>query len=310
MAALPEGHEEYVEAVIEKIREFIRSGLWSAVRLDDCSRWFENFPDAASRFVAAVLADRLIYYSEYDVWALVSWAFDEAVRRICLDGLGTGIPADALSADIEWAKAYRKVQRSVLVCPGSPNVPSSSGYTAVRSLLHQERIVEGQQCLPHQIRDRLSSGKYCALVIVDDMLGSGSQALNFFQNTKQVFKGCTESIEKTSQALAIPVYLAVGVATERGLALIRKASLVPVAAETLTEEWDVYDKAFWSSYDYASAVSALQKLANDNGIRRKGYRDLSLSVSFHHGTPNVTCPIYWQDEKTWHPLVRRYPAGV
>lgn len=301
----PARHAEYVELVTQKVHNLIRLGIWDRPTIDDFTKWLRNFPDDAGKYIAAYLADRLIFYSEHDVKALLAYAYDETLRQLALMKWKPELGHPHERLDAEWLRVFEEVRKTALVCPAVTDSPAASGYPMVRYLRDMGKVQESQMCVLQEIESRLRSGRYSALILVDDLLGSGTQVEEFWRGTARRFPTGVSPYARVVEEFRIPCFLAVVAATEPGVSHIR--SVIPelnvVAAEVLSTQWDMKENEFWRPGEAEPALDYLRNRVQDAAVRLEGFKGGMWAVSFHHGTPNNCSPVYRYRSDSWYPMI-------
>lgn len=291
---------QYAEIVYDKISTLIKYGVWDTVNLERFNRWKKQFVDEKESYFAAYLAFQLLYYNKRDFLTLISWAFAETIRQVVLNQY----PNLDFNDEI-WLQKLQAEEQNILICPFAVDTPAASGNMVTRLLRNQNLISESRLCSVNQIKEKLDTNRYKAIVFVDDIIGSGDQARDFVFSLKNIGNE-TISLKNLLSRYEIQKFLAVGLAPFDSIRSVqRQTGLTVVAAETLTEKNSTITSGFWFPEDESDAKAFLKRLYDEKRVPRVGYRESAWAVAFEHGVPDVSCPFYYYENDNWLPLVPR-----
>lgn len=296
----------YAELVFDKIKTLIRYGVWNNVTEERFNNWKRQFSEEDTYF-AAYLASQLLYYNNKDFLALISWAFAETVRRVAVNLVED---IDNIDED-SWQAKIIEAKSKVLVCPFAVDSPAASGNMVVRLLRNQNLADESNMCSVDEIRDKLRTGRYSAIVFVDDMIGSGDQARQFCINSRAIKRKGRSlrkveyiQIKRVLDEFDIQKFLAVGIAPANSVKTVqRQTGLEVIAAELLEERNSTLNKAFWFPEDYDDGMEFLKRMEREHNISREGHKESSWVVAFEHGAPDVSSPFYYEEKAAWTALI-------
>lgn len=296
----PELSSQYVDLVFDKISTLIKYGVWGNVTMGRFNSWKKQFVTDVEQYFAAYLAFQLLYYNKKDFLSLISWAFSETVRQVALEIEET----DHIN-DQSWKEIISRTKAKILICPFAVDTPAASGNMVTRQLRNQGLISETNLCSIQQLSDMLNSGRYKAVVFVDDMIGSGDQAREFFLRYSQIGTSHT-NIKSILDSANVMKFLVVAIAPRSSLLTVqRQTGLTIIAAEMLADRNSTLHKDMWFSEDYESGKEFLKELEIKQKIARVGHKDSSWAVAFEHGVPDVTSPFYWYEPQGWVSLIPR-----
>jgi hypothetical protein len=301
----PELSSQYVELVFNKVSTLIKYGVWGNVTMERFKSWKMQFTSEEEQYFAAYLAFQLLYYNNKDFLALISWAFSEAVRQIYL-----ALEGFNLISDQEWKDIIIRTKAKILICPFAVDTPAASGNMITRLLRNQGLISEANICPIDRLDAELSYGRYKAVVFVDDIIGSGDQARDFFFNFNQIGAEKT-NIRKILDKYDVMKYLAVAIASCDSLSTVElHTGLKIITAEKLTDRNSTLNRDMWFSEDYDRGMEFLKELENKYDIPRVGHKDSSWAVAFEHGVPDVSSPFYWYEPQNWVSIIPRRGVTV
>lgn len=299
---LTQDRERYVARVSTKIKDFVRSGIWDGPSISSIGRWMSNFPDDEGKFLAAWIADHLLFYSERDVQALLRCAYFERLRQLTADGWQRLAGESALAVECRWRTRFQDTENATLVCPGGADAPASSGNVMVRALRQLGLVDDHRQARPEALPTMLRTGRWRRLFIVDDIVGTGSQAVRYYRETQSFCPELRATIATLVRDYHLDCTFVSAVATLTGLAKLRESGICAIAGEVLGPEWDVQQASFWRECSMPDALARLRAIAARGGVCVHGFGGMSLTVCFHHGVPNNTTPLLTANHASWSPL--------
>jgi len=295
-----EAMSNFVDIVFGKIGTLINYGVWGNVTMERFKLWQKQFVTEEDRYMAASLAFNLLYYNRKDFLTLIGWSFTETIRAVAMADEKDTICYN----DQCWKDKLNHAQNRLLVCPFAVDTPAASGNMVCRLLRNQGFVSESNICNIDELRARLETGKYDAVVFVDDIIGTGVQAREFFLDLQQIGSEYC-SIRSILNRFEVKKFLAVAIAPKTSLQTVqRQTGLTIVAAELLTEKNTPMDKSFLFPEDYDLRKEFLRKIEMEHGIARNGYKGSDpWAVAFEHGVPDVSSPFYWQESPDWLSLI-------
>lgn len=303
-------HNDYQTSVKYWADEFIRHGIWDGPSIDDLELWLSNFTSIEEKSLACRLLDKLIFYSEKDIKTIISWCYDECLKQICVNELGTShftelIMSNPFALSNEWAKIRDCIEDKILLCPAATDSATASSYTILRKLIESKSLNDSKVCQMREVDAKLAQGKYKYLLLVDDVIGSGMQAYRNWTKTPILDKSVKKPLAQSVAEYGITGFQLVVAACYDGIQYLSKNSTLRViAGEIVGEEWSTVNPNFWGKGG-KDVLEAFKEFLNKKGVPLRGFERKSWTIAFHHDIPNVTCPVYFWEEKRWNPLVRR-----
>jgi len=300
--SVPKGADNYSSRVISRIHQLSEAGLWD-IPLPRLLGWLDGFHGQEQKYFAACLLDSLIYRTPGQFSAsLVS-----LYRGACCHA---SLPILPIKHDLALVNLLRdrykdpKIRLVPVICDSDP--PSKSGPLVMRRLKKELGISEKWMIWPWQIKAAVSEGVKL-IILVDDMLGSGSQMEEF----------CKKENLKQEIGEAKVIYAPV-VAHKNGIRHLRKIwpELTVVTAELLNDEHNFFSEKNWETFSSGtiSPQTAKDYYINEilplSGFRKGsvpelGFGDLGLCFGFSHSTPNNSLPILWYGNENWPSLLER-----
>lgn len=256
--------------------EFAATTDWAKGREKDIVKWLENFrPDHRELALQLLRGVRFFNVSDIKHWCQTLHGYLPAEVRKPGDHtryLGLGLPAESGSLVSYY---YR-----------------SANGIPVSQFLEPSEAIDGGYLLGQRVD---------ALVFLDDFIGSGHQAIQFWRDL-------TASLGATTDSLRF--FYCAFIGYSEGKRLIEEKTKFSVH---LVRELDERDKAFGvgSSLVVEYAREAAKDIFRQYGQRLfpkhpLGYGDGQGLIVFDHNTPNNSLPVLWSEADGWIPLFKRY----
>jgi len=271
---------------------------------DKIFKWLHNFSNENEIYLALVLANNILYYTQDQIRYLWKYILMNRVKLFLLGELFGKGPHPNI--DIErWFPEYLR-EKCIFVGYGKAGKSGQSMVYPFRQS-HDIKNLKYMEMfeLLHTSED-FSTIKY--VFLLDDFVGSGNQAQTTWRN--KIDGKSFDDVHKENPQLEF-IYLAL-VGFKGGKEEIEKKLPIKVI---LGEELDERFKCF-------SDVSIIY---TDPNIRKKarkvmeekgrmlykyplGYDNMELTVAFSHNTPNNSLPVIWKKmpDGSWYPLFERY----
>lgn len=299
----PNGAEDYIERVSNRVRDLIDAGLWD-IPLERMVGWFSGFTTIDERYFAACLLDSLVYRSPTQFSACITSLFGGPCSLAVQSHL-------RINDDVDLIKLLRDkfkdpgVRLVPVICDSDP--PSKSGPLVIRRIKKQLGIADRWMIWPSQIGAAVEAGAK-VIILVDDLLGSGKQAEGF----------CKKQQVREMAGKAKVIYAPV-VAHEKGIEHLSKfwPELTVISAEKLTEDHHFFSQKTWDFLSdgqikasdaedfYIKKMLPLTGFVPGKIIPATGVGELALCFGFSHSTPNNSLPILWFDREGWCSLLER-----
>ncbi|MNB63275.1 hypothetical protein D3C75_96980 [compost metagenome] len=284
----------------------IRHQIWDNATLERFSSWKKQFEKEEEQLIAAYMAQQLIYYNKKDFISIITQTVAQSFRLISnMDPRCVELNSmnDAL-----WAQIMEETKRNILVCPLTIDSPAASGFMVTRLLRDQGIIAENELCKSYdELIYKLKRRTVKAVIFVDDMIGSGTQAKEALVKPQDLAGGyqslCSYLKENYTD---IPLLLAVAIAPSESKDLIEKETgLSVLVGETLLNEHDVLHNDYWKGINYDDGMQFLEFLNKKWNIPIKNFGTHAWAVAFEHGVPDVSAPFYYANPEGWTSLIRQ-----
>lgn len=256
--------------------EFAATTDWAKGREKDIVKWLENFrPDHRELALQLLRGVRFFNVSDIKHWCQTLHGYlPPEVRKPGNETryLGLGLPAESGSLVSYY---YRSAN----------GIPTNQ-------FLEPSEAVDGGFLLGQRVD---------AVVFLDDFIGSGHQAIQFWQDLSASLGAAADSLRFFYSAF---------IGYREGQRLIEEKTKLTV---NLVRELDERDKAFGigSSLVVEYARDAAKDIFRQYGQRLfpnhpLGYGDGQGLIVFDHNTPNNSLPVLWSEADGWIPLFKRY----
>lgn len=262
--------ESELEYTVKKLSKFNKSQ-------EEIEKWVIQFKTDRERILALKLLNNIRYYNEENIIDFYVLAHKSLFREFEVDpnkNLFLFVPAGgAGSSGAKCAPEYRQ-------------------YNHISELQIKNSLE----------LNALEKNRFKYIVFVDDFIGTGKQASDFFKNID--FESLKDKgIER--------FFFVVWMAFEDGINLIEKNHkyIKVISAETLNEQ----DKTFspeskvFNKDEREEARNIFErygkKLYREGPL---GYANYSALISFIIKSPNHTLPVIWSDANGWTPIFKRF----
>lgn len=276
---------------------------------DQYSKWLNNFKEGEERLNAMFMLSKFMYFSNDVIRELMVRVYEDLYKRPIVYGIrrNHGNTRDSSFIEAEFEKVRNRTRFLSI-----GNLSESSAHLLY--FFRQENSLKCDLFIgSHELFAQEEKGTYTAadimvdgidrIVVLDDFCGSGNQATKFHDNF-------VKSIKEKNKDIHIAYYALFAI--EDGLEKVRRLSFNAAEAIYVLDEsyrcfsnqsrfFDGDDIALKEpckimSEHYGKMISKIP-LGFDNG---------QMMIGFHHNTPNNTLPIFWQENKGWVPMFKRY----
>lgn len=298
---VPEAHAELFEEVERRFRLLLAKNIVTGITETQFDKWLSNLLTEEDKYLAARLLENLTFRSQQ----MVGSAIDHILQCILpgqLRRLGVSIPSvDEFIVSLERGGKGHPV-RFVEVDDPKGVRPGKSGAVLMRELHRLGGVNNSLSCMSNAIASQPATVK--CLVLVDDMLGTGTQ----METYSSVHK--LKEISDKHHVIYCPL-----AAFESGLAHLAKVcpwlKVCPVEVFGESHRFfrsDTKQPLIWAIdkiNTVADVRAHMNRLCQRGGISSPSAFALELLVAFHHATPNNTLPIMHVSSPTWHNLLTR-----
>lgn len=260
------------------------------VTRDEIAAWLRQFDDALERRAMFRLLERVHALSEAEIY--------EGLRRL-----------NRLVAKPAHMKLDRgqRLLKHLFVAPLGEG--GSSG-DAIAYQFRQANRIDGRNVVQrHQLIDRLQRSEVTAVVLIDDLVGSGGTAI-------KALREIAERAGELSNRSPVHWYVFAVAGVPSGADAISHSSagrelgvqvefarVLPESELPLSSQSTVFDDE-----DAAFVRATLEKYAKQHNMSMPlGYRDACVPIVLPDNCPNNAPAVLWSDAGDWEPLFPRTP---
>lgn len=259
--------------------------------------------------MARHLLNAFLYFSE----DLMKQIASSAIHSVSYEVVTS--KGDPFKARIEWKTFLDEVL--VVAVPGEKPSATDSGNLFARHARDRFRIKDERFLSAEQALKYLISNGPAPIIFVDDFVGSGNQFITMWRRL-QIVGAAFQSFETFS--LKNPdwqPFYCPAIATTKGIEAIVGicARVRLMAGNELSPQYSAIDpdSLLWPddlrprAFDFIKTASARAQIPDAPGETNdwRGYLDQGLAVSFSHGTPDATLPIFTWNLNGWVPLIQK-----
>ena len=291
--------------ILSKLQFLMDIGVWPSRDRLDYHGWLRNFNTIEMPFALNML-NVFLYFNE----SLVDALFRRAVNQ-----LSTAVTQSAhtlYAATHQWRQFLQTI--CVTYVEGELPNPTDSGLLFARKARQILGISENQIGEPRTVLYALLKGRVCTILLLDDFIGSGQQAVTTWSREYSFGSEGTYSLARASKN-GVKVFYVPLLATTYGLeGISRDCSRLSVhPAHVLNYQYSLIDpdSALWPLELQSDAVAVLYSASLRAGIVHEygecwsGFHKLALPVAFSHSIPDATLPLFYWDKNGWTPLIQR-----
>jgi hypothetical protein len=295
---------DYEAATLEvftRAEALIDTRIWEGIDKQRLYTWLEHFQGKEEKYLAAILLNGLIYRSDRQTTALALQLFQRRIPRLLESTLPSLEPAGALISALQQETDDPGIRIVPIINATDP--PTKSGPMVCRFLRRTLHFSDRWMIWPEQINEPDFNATR-VFIFVDDFLGSGRQAIRFFTTLQRA-----SIVNRTLIYSPFVAYMKGVEALNR-----RHPPILVTSAETFDFRHKLFHRAAATSTSLHSPAHAkslytafLQRrnLAGKLGRFEYGFEKMAMAVSFQHGTPNASLPIFWLRRDPLRPLFDR-----
>ena len=286
----------------EKDRYFREFAIWPVFAEFNTEEWLNNFL-SVEKPVAEKLLTNFSFFNERMTDALLRGAIQNYFS------------AEEQSSRQKWRSLQDYINETVFVlCEGEDPHPTDSGNLFARKLRDKILIPEENIKLPKEALTQRTS--FRRFIFIDDFSGSGNQFVATWKRRHEI-SGRTYSFQDISQSDNQRFAYCCCISTWRArdqIARVAPTVTLSQAHEVLEHHSAVHPSStIWQSTDALSAQRVLKEASfragysSENGGKDdwRGFHALGLTLSFNHGIPDASLPVFFSRRGNWIPLIVR-----
>lgn len=289
---LPSNHQQLYTEVLDRCFSLIDLDYWSRINKYTLERWLENFDSDEEKFFAIQILFHLQFRNKKAMISMFKQII-QVLLPLKLEELGIY----KIETIQEWENTLKTENKKLFLLPfrfSTINKEGAIGESgdALFRLMAQENIVNKKFG-----RFIDSINKDCKVVVlVDDITGSGSQFLEFFERYKEAF-------EQFEYIIYAPL-----VAHVDAIKVLEKHDprIHIISPEILTKDesfYNIFDDNN-SNQDYIDFTNAIMRKQSLSIRFPFGFSSQAILYGLELSTPNNNHSFIYHDKK-WNPLLRR-----
>lgn len=275
--------------------------------------WLHNFSDNSDKdeniYLALLLADKVMFYSEDKIRSLWPWLLNNQFKRVISELYFSDQTISQINQSFQ-----QFIESRCLFAPfGTAGDSAHTMYYNFSHSIDNRRIKKiDLSYLVANFDELIGKGEYKnvdTIILLDDFIGSGTQATNFWD--KQKFLGKTlKNIHKTHPQIKFYFFALCGM--KEGIDKIRALlHITVIVGEELDDRFKCFSdcsQIFENPKDRKKVKFLMKNRGKLLYSHPLGYKNSQLAIAFDHNTPNNTLPVIWRKKKdgSWHPLFERY----
>jgi len=293
---------------------FVEIGAWPKRSNFAPQDWITNFTEEEIPFAKRLL-EKFTFFSD----EMVKQLFKSSFLSISKDIISN--KRSFADAQIEWGKFLENVY--ILKVTGEDPSDADSGYLFSRWARDLLGIPENRLIQPDKAYEIISSGVPANFIFVDDFVGSGQQFVTFWFN--QNFVKDTSFASLTDSGTNCKFFYCPTICTDLGkkfinthcsIVSLRPAHFYGEIHCALNPNSYIWRKFDHGGPDFIRKASLRAGIPDTNGsvtvlpdgnkiVSWEGYQKLGLCLSFGHGWPDATLPIFYFNQNGWKPLLKK-----
>ncbi len=301
---------------IERIK-ILNSDVWRTDLTNaDIDRWLANFtgqvePVEKERIHALHLLSNFVYFGSPEIRILLRAVYRDLYRYPIVQELrSAGLIRSPLDVETEFIKVR---DRTRFLPMGNP---AESGSLLLYFFRQENRLPKSLFAYERGLFSKSRPSGVVEIdseidlaVFIDDVLGSGSQAIDYSQRILGVLDDAAKRSARNFKTKYFVLF-----AKNQGLQIARKTLFDTVRA---VHEFDVSEELYnpdnraFLNQDPEIDIDVSRRVMSHYGTQvfkegPLGWRDGQLLLGMHHNIPDNTLPVVWSSRENWYPIFRRY----
>lgn len=308
----------YISTTKKRILNYYTYGIWDRGSLESFLDWWDYFKTEEEQFLASTIVNSINFYSDEDINECIKYLFEEILLNIIKDSL---TETNSLLRDKQYIELREDALKRIIITPSYPDKPTASGYLICRKALDVLALEDHNTCflkdLPDVIQGNNLSFEPSAIVMIDDIIGSGEQSMNSWYLTETLEDSLTSSLASMLFGANIPSFYGCICMIESAQVIFN--TMKSLGSSNIVHPNLIYCEMFEDKNQFLHPDSIvfedhserleMQKLLTDLCLRHNisltGHAGRSDLIAFYHDVPDFTLPLIWCREN-WTPLL---PSG-
>jgi hypothetical protein len=300
--SIPPHYDRHLDRTKRAIEALIQRQVITSFDSSDLKTWLKNFDTDTDRYLASQLLDFMNIRSNKMIESMCHNAVEHTIMGL-LRELEFWIKGDYESVLNKIKIGDKTLPFRFVVMDDFGKIPAKSGGQVFR-LYSRSSAIHKNLAIQHK-RISEQPGHVNLLIVLDDFSGTGTQFCDF----------CNEISLSTHTGrfkFAFIPLMAHQIAYEKINREVPFVTFRPV--ETLTEKHNFFGESskshgLWIRDEYNSVADVRQHysdlLRNKNALHGDLPYSLNLAIGFDISTPNNTLNMFWTNQGTWKPLLKR-----
>ncbi len=306
--------------LINKIK-ILKETVWEAkITEATLTRWLNNFcgrcmEDENEKIHALYLLSQFLYFGNREMRELLKALYRDLYKYPIIADIRKK-NGDTLDMHFLTLKFEEELRNTRFLGVGNP---SESGTHLLYYFRQENALPKNLFIHTHHIFKRSSDRGLLEIrfpevnryVFIDDLCGSGSQAIEYS-------KDIVEDLKRLDSSCCVSYFSIFAV--KNGLKEVRSKTKFD-SVETIFELDETYEcfnpnSRYFVNADSAIEISRASAICSHYGQELwpawpLGYKNGQLLIGFYHNVPDNTLPVIWNDNnvfgKKWIPIFKRYP---
>ena len=312
---------DFKNELINKVK-ILNETIWEhRVSKTKIDKWLGNFKEDdknerySEQLHALYLLSQFMYFGDREIRELLKAIFRDLYKYPIIANIRKS-NSNTTDLEIINKKFDEELRATRFLGVGNP---SESGTHLLYYFRQENNLPKSLFIHTHEIFKRNANGdagisirneSIKRYVFLDDLCGSGDQAVQYSQDLLEDMKRIDDSIYVAYYAIF---------ATEEGISNVKNNTMFDSvqAIYILDKTFKCFnsDHRYFVNKHQDININFAENMCHKYGKNLfpsapLGYEDGQLLVGFHHNIPDNTLPIIWHDElygPPWFPIFRRYP---
>lgn len=302
--AFTKERDDYLEVI-----EVLNKKVWDRrLKGGELDLWLAKF-SAEEQLSALHLLAQFTYFGHREIREMLRTLYRDMIRYPAIQSIRK-VHGNTLDPAIIEPAFEAELRTTRFLGMGNP---SESGthllyYFRQENDLPKSLFINGHEIFhrdAHTHTITLKTPKVRRYVFIDDLCGSGSQAIRYSKNLLRDMLALDNTLDISYFSL---------LGSEAGLNLIRKQSAFTTAEALFS--MDESFRCFHPSSRYYLGSEQAERVQAESTMRKHGmllepsfplgFNDSQLLLGFFHNIPDNTLPVIWSTKSDWTPVFRRY----
>lgn len=303
---LPDEHEEIIDRVLEKCRTLINLNYWNNIEIVELMLWLKNFNNGEERYLACAILDSIIFRNKESIYALSSQLFHIVLPQILDEKKILKIKCiESWESNLLSTDSRNLVPIRFTTIEGTDHRTAKSGQVLLREIqrsFFDKNLILSIKTISDEAFIQRATSKVKAIVIIDDILASGTQFNTFIEKYALdklpfhfifcPFAGISSSISNINNKYSNIHIEPIELLGDENKFFSKENKLLNL----------INDNGF---IEFKKLYLEICKRDNINKNGALGFGDQELTYIFSDSTPNNNLSILTHRNSTWKNLFKR-----